>query len=57
MPHRERHHSVGRELLIQLWSGVLEEVPLPLSPGLRQPQLHRESGALVPQRGNPGQQP
>ena len=57
MRHRERHHRVGRKLLVQLRSRVLEELPLPLPPGLRQPQLLGEGGAPVPQRGEPGQEP
>ena len=53
----ERHRGVGRQLLVQLRSRVLEEFPVPLSPGLRQPQLLWAGGASVPQRGDPGQEP
>ncbi len=50
------HHHVGCKLLIQLWSRVLEKLPLPLSPGLYQPQLLRKGDATVAQWGDTGQQ-
>ena len=55
--YRELHHRVGCELFVQLWSRVLEGFPLPVSAGLRQPQLLGEGHSTVSQRGDAGQQP
>lgn len=56
--HRPKlHPHVGCQLLLRLWGRMLEELQIPLPPGLRQRQHLREGAETPAQRGNAGKQP